>query len=183
MKVKLLCSEAVGRVAAELLKSRGFEIDDHSLYSFIERGLPVPDEGVHILFDGKNLSDLLDFLDGFLKNRDLIKEMDVIIGRKKGNYQPLEVKSLYYFQADGNTIYCYTESDKFEIQKKLYEIEEDLSRQGFTRINKSVIINIMLVSEIIPWFGGRLLLKLKKKSEELEVSRNYVKSFKEFLGL
>jgi len=58
-----------------------------------------------------------------------------------------------------------------------------ISRNNFIRVNKSYIVNILMVKEIIPWFGGRLLLKFSGSEEKIEVSRNYVKDFKQFLGM
>jgi DNA-binding LytR/AlgR family response regulator len=40
-----------------------------------------------------------------------------------------------------------------------------------------------MVSEIVPWFGGRLLLKFKGLVAEIEASRKHVPSFKSFIGM
>ena len=71
---------------------------------------------------------------------------------------------------------------KYRIKDKLYQLEEELAAEGFIRINKSEIVNILHIREIVPWFNGRLLLKLDNK-REVEVSRSYAGNFKDFLGL
>ena len=69
------------------------------------------------------------------------------------------------------------------MKEKLYELEGKLPRSQFIRVSKSYIVNIGNVKEIIPWFGGRLILRFTSGNKEVEVSRSQVKSFKEFLGM
>jgi DNA-binding LytR/AlgR family response regulator len=90
---------------------------------------------------------------------------------------------VHYFVANGNYVYGQTHQGSIEINRKLFEIERDFRGSYFFRIHKSYVINIRWVREIIPWFGGRLLIRIKETDEEIEVSRNYVKAFKEFLGM
>lgn len=68
------------------------------------------------------------------------------------------------------------------MKKKLYAYEQDLVNHDFFRINKSQLVNLMAVKEIIPWFNGRLVLNMGDK-KELEVSKNYAKNFKNLLGI
>ena len=88
-----------------------------------------------------------------------------------------------FFMSDGNYVYCQTDVQRLEVNKKLYELESSYADMGFIRINKSHVVNILKVNEIVPWFGGRLLLSFKGIKDEIPVSRHYVSGFKEFLGL
>ncbi len=182
MKISLICPENSRRVVSELLRSRGFEIGGGAEISFVIRAPGDPGSGVEVLFSMNDLDVLLGFLDNG-GTAPAGSGGSVLAGRKDGRFQPLEPGEIYYFQADGNTVYGVTETSRYEIRKKLFEIEADTAFKSFVRINKSFIVNIRQVGEIIPWFGGRLLIKLKKRKEELEVSRVFVGSFKAFIGL
>lgn len=60
--------------------------------------------------------------------------------------------------------------------------EKALKSSAFIRINKSQLVNILNVKEIIPWFNSRLVVSLTNK-KELEVSRFYSKSLRTLLDL
>jgi len=108
----------------------------------------------------------------------------MIVGRQPNAeaYEIIPLEEINLFEAEGNYTYCLTDGRRLRVKNKIYELEVSLLEQGFIRIGKSLIVNIMQVAEITPWFGSRLLLKLKS-GQEIEVARNYVKGFKEFLEL
>jgi len=105
------------------------------------------------------------------------------MGKKDNAFEVLKPDTICFFISDGNYVYGQTENRKYEINKKLYELENNLAQKGFVRVNKSHIVNILKVKEIAPWFGGRLLLTFKGITDEIQVSRHYINHFKEFLGL
>ena len=180
MKINLKCPENHYLILAELLKTKGIEISGESPYYMIDSSLPIPQAELVIVFDSRNPKPLLNFLDQLLLEKTNLR---TIVGKTNESLVPLQLEDIYYFEADGNNVYCRTKINHYEISKKLYEIEEILIGSGFVRINKSCIVNILMVAEIFQWFSGRLLLKLKDLPKELEVSRFYVKNFKDFIGL
>jgi two-component system LytT family response regulator len=184
MKIKLKCPESHYLVIMELLKTRGIEVSEESSYCLVDKcidSLPN-DNQVIILFDSQNPKQLLNFMDELSPDKEKT-DIQTIIGKKGESYVPLQVEDIYYFEAAGNIVYCKTKTDRYEVTKKLYELEKKFGDLGFIRINKSHIINILMVSEIFQWFNGKLLLRIKDQKQELEVSRFYVKIFKDFLGL
>lgn len=68
------------------------------------------------------------------------------------------------------------------IKDKLYELEEKLKQYGFIRINKSIIINVHEIDYIIPEIYNRYSIYMKS-GIVLVLSRNYMKSFKEYLKI
>jgi len=50
------------------------------------------------------------------------------------------------------------------------------------RINKSQLVNLRNVKEIIPWFNSRLVFVLES-GKELEVSKLYSKAIRKILSL
>jgi len=181
MNIQLICSKN-RKVITEILNSRGIRISDDADIVLVERGAALPEPGIAIVYDSQNLNPLIDFLDN-LSVSSKKTDLAIIPVKNADSYEILQPSQVYYFFSEGNYIYCITKNAKFEVKKKLYELEIDLGQQGFIRINKSTIVNILKVSEISPWFGGRLVLKLNELNDKIFVSRSYVSGFKEFLGL
>ncbi len=180
MKISLHCNNN-RKAFEEILVSRNFILDDHAPVSFVERGLPVPETGLVLVFDPFNLNEFIEFLDSFPKT--VTGKINHIVGKKGDSFEIVLTDAIIYITADGNTTKCFTEDYQYEIKQKLYELEDALVDHGFIRINKSHIINILWVEEIIPWFAGRLLLKFREIDDKIEVSRSYVRKFKDFIGM
>jgi DNA-binding LytR/AlgR family response regulator len=180
MKICLRCNNN-RKAFEEILESRNFIPDDNAPVSFVERGLPVPETGIVLVFDPDNLNEFIEFLDRFPKTST--GSVKHIVGKKGDSFEIILTELIIYIMADGNTTWCFTEDYKYEIKQKLYELEDALAGRGFIRINKSYIINITWVEEIVPWFAGRLLLKFREIDEKIEVSRSYVRKFKEYIGM
>ncbi len=182
MKIVLHGGPQNTEVLKELLSSRGINIVEKSPISFVPRGKPLPDKGIVVVYDTSQMDELINFIDS-IKNLFTQSNKEIIIGKKKEGYAVLQLPDIIYFVALGNYVYSQTMQERYEVKQKLYEIESNFTAQYFIRINKSYVINLRWIQEIIPWFGGRLLLKIKEIGEELEVSRNYVKAFKKSLGI
>ena len=105
-----------------------------------------------------------------------------LIGQLDEKYKIINYQDIILFEAQSGIIYARTNDKEYRVKEKLYQLEEELAAEGFIRINKSEIVNILHIKEIVPWFNGRLLLKLYIK-KEVEVSRSYAGYFKDFLGL
>ncbi len=183
MNVNLICSDTNKKVLSEIITSRKITLDPYAFIHIVEKGAAIPASGVTILFDPNNLNELVKFLDHFYPSSSQSKTMEVLMGKKDHVFEVLKPDAIYFFVSDGNDVYGLTENRKYEMNKKLYELESILTHKGFVRVNKSNVVNIMKVNEIIPWFGGRLLLTFKGIADEIQVSRHYVSYFKEFLGL
>jgi len=183
MKVNLVCSSRNEKVLIEIFKSRKFCLDKSAEISFVERGYSAPESGVTVLFNYFDLNKLLDFLDNFQTPASKEHRLDILTGKKDNSFEIIKPDMICFFMSDGNYVYCQTEIQRLEVNKKLYELESSYTNIGFIRINKSHIVNILKVNEIVPWFGGKLLLTFKGITDEIQVSRHYVSNFKEFLGL
>lgn len=180
MKINLLCSNN-RKAVVEILESRGFIIDDNSVITFAERSMPLPEQGIAIAFNPLDLNRFIEFLDAFPKTGTA--KTGHIIGKKGDSFEIIQSENIIYFLAEGNLTKCFTEDYEYEVKQKLYELEDSLNSKGFIRANKSHIINIMWVEEIIPWFAGRLLLKFREIENKIEVSRSYVRQFKNYIGM
>lgn len=86
---------------------------------------------------------------------------------------------LYIESVDGKT-FLYTDDWVYESSSRIYELEEMLKTKQFLRISKAMLINLMKISSVKPAFNGRFSAVLRS-GEEVIISRNYVKSFKNAL--
>lgn len=181
MDINLICSKSFYKVIVEILSTRGFKINDESTYSIIEKNYELPDNKIGILFDHKTLDDLVVLLDMLTESSEIPKNF--ILGRLNEKYEVVPYVDILYFQSNGNEISLKTCNNTFKVKEKLYELEKGLSSVGFVRINKANLINILNVKHITPWFGGKLLVNFKDIGDQLEVSKNYVKDLKDYLGM
>lgn len=94
----------------------------------------------------------------------------------------LEQDEILYFESVDDKVFAYTKDDVFETKSKLYQLEEELPANIFFRANKAVIVNIDKIDSLSPAFGGRFEAVLENGYKVI-ISRNYVNTLKELLGL
>lgn len=182
MQIELICSKQIEAILIELLTSRGISIDKNAQVCIVEKGLAIPDMKVGILFDMTNLNVLMELVSHLVGPSE--GNNQTIVGKsEEERYELITYPIICCFEGRGNAVFCITTTGEYRIKEKLYELEGKLPRSQFIRVSKSYIVNIGNVKEIIPWFGGRLILRFTRGNKEVEVSRSQVKSFKEFLGM
>ena len=185
MKIKLICSEKFKLLLKEILEFRGFIISDHAQLFLIEKGMTLPENGISIVFNPNEMDQLISLLKNIFSNNEkpLASEdslPDHLLGQIGENYELINYQDIILLETQSGDIYARTVNGKdYRLKEKLYELEKMLASDGFIRINKSNIVNILHINEIVPWFNGRLLLKLNKE-KEVEVSRSYARDFKRF---
>lgn len=167
-------------IIREVMRNLEGEETENAEISLIENGSPVPEKGLSLVFAKDNLAELI----RFLNRLNSVKQVPhILIGRKHETFEPLRLEDILFFRSAGNNLFAHTERQAYEMKQKLFEMEKLISCDNFIRVNKSNIINVLKIKEIIPWFGGRILLRLIASDERIEVSRNYVKDFKQFLDM
>jgi len=180
MVVNLICSDQLKPILLELLKNRDIEISEDADVVIVESTLNYDNNKLAIVFNMNTMDKLIAFLDGLNETGE---NAQVISGKSDDGYEVMPYSTISYFEGIGNNVYAVNEDKKYKIKEKLYELEPKLKSQGFIRVSKSFIVNIVKIDRIQPWFNGKLLLKLSVPLAEIEVTRKYVKDFKSFLGL
>lgn len=98
-------------------------------------------------------------------------------------YIQVMINTITYIEAFGDEVYMHLKDDYSKLIKEpLYQLEAKLAPYHFVRIGKSFIVNITKIKTIKTSFNAKLGLELVD-STHLEVSRSYVKSFKQALGI
>lgn len=121
------------------------------------------------------ITDEISEIVSFVKSRQ-----GVLSGKKDGNIWEISILDVFYFEAVDNRSFIYTESDSFEINMRIYELEEMLNKCSFVRVQKGMIVNLMKIKSIKPGLSGRYVASLKN-GEEVIISRSYVPTLKEAL--
>ncbi len=105
--------------------------------------------------------------------------MDWVPCEQHGHTVPVSVQDVVYIVAERETIFVCTNHDRYPTKFTLQELQERLPEQ-FLRTHRSFIANMHQVREIMPYFNGTYLLKMKDKAQsEVVVSRSNVKRVKE----
>ncbi len=92
-----------------------------------------------------------------------------------------DAEDIIYFEAAQGKTYAVTETGRYEINEKLYELSNTLNCKGFIQINKSTVVNINYVLSVSAEFSGNYTARLKKNKGTLIISRKYFNSFKNFV--
>jgi DNA-binding LytR/AlgR family response regulator len=179
LNIELICSEKNYKKLKKILQEKNFIISKSSEIAIIEDGYHYKSRKVQLIFNQTNLDKLIEFINKL--SYVSISNNNLILGKKDNSYKLIKHGLISYFEANGNDVSFISENNRFYVKSRLYEIEETLSSKGFIRINKSYIINIRFIKDIIPWFNSRILLKMRDNSE-LEVSKSYSKKFKNYIG-
>ena len=111
------------------------------------------------------------------------KEKDRFLVRLGNHIHSIKTAEIVLFFAEGRTVYLVTkEHKKFIIDFKLEEIEQIIKSSLFFRVNRSFIININEIKDVIVYANSRLKITPKVKLEkEIIVSREKVNTFKTWL--
>ena len=106
------------------------------------------------------------------KTRFLVKVGDHI--------RSVKAENIDLFYAEGRTVYIITnKNNKYIIDFKLEELQTNLNPNMFFRANRSFIININAISDVVVYSNSRLKIELIREFEkEIIVSRDKVSQLK-----
>jgi len=103
---------------------------------------------------------------------------------KAGKKLLLAVEELFYVMAKDDYSYLHTDGERYLSTLSLADLERKLEPRGFFRVHRRFVVNLSQVKEVVPMYGGTLLLTLKDKAAtQVPVSRRRVPSLKKALGL
>jgi DNA-binding LytR/AlgR family response regulator len=94
----------------------------------------------------------------------------------------IPANDILYFEAVDNKTFLYTRDKSYDIEKRLYELEEMLDDRDFFRCSKAVIINVTKIEKLKPELTRNILATLCN-GERVIISRRYARAFKKMIGL
>jgi len=137
----------------------------------------VPKDKVGIILDDSDLEKIRPILEM------MAIERSQVLFQTPSGYVQLNVKDISYLEAYGEDIYMHgSEITNQIIKQPLYQLEEILKPYHFVRIGKSYVVNMSKIRYIRTAFNAKLDIELISGTH-LEVSRSFVKDFKNALGI
>jgi two-component system response regulator LytT len=110
--------------------------------------------------------------------------VDRVPVEKAGKKLLLEVEDIFYVMAKDDYSYLFTDGERYLSTISLAQLELKLEPRGFFRVHRRFLVNLSQVREVVPMYGGTLLLTLKDSAPtQVPVSRRRVPSLKKALGL
>jgi len=102
------------------------------------------------------------------------------INASRGNaVRIITVEEILYFKADNKYTLVVTRDGESIIRKTIKELGEELDPTMFWQIHRSSLVNVNAIDSVVRDIGGRVLLKLKQRSESLPVSDAYSHLFRQ----
>lgn len=106
---------------------------------------------------------------------------NVITGKIDGRNYTLTPNEIYYFESVDNKVFAYSKDKVYDINLKLYELEEIYKNTPLIRINKNTVLNTRKIKSFKSSLNGRMEAILKNK-EMVIISRKYVPILRAVLG-
>lgn len=113
----------------------------------------------------------------------MMRMIDMQIAVRKDNETYLlETEKILYIEAVDRKTFVYTNSENFESELKLYEIEQELTERDFLRISKNSIVNLRKIKSLKTDVNRKIRITLQN-GEQIVVSRMYSDELRKKLGL
>ncbi|MDQ6422002.1 LytTR family DNA-binding domain-containing protein [Paenibacillus sp. LHD-117] len=114
--------------------------------------------------------------------REDIHFLNTLTGFSDNKFAVIEPRDVLYLEAGPDGLMAHTKSKPYSIKETLHYYENIWAAKGFVRINKSQLVNLLHVKEIVPWFNSRYVLRMDNHAE-LEVSKMFSKKLRNTLNI
>ena len=109
------------------------------------------------------------------------EDQKVVVASEDERWIVLRPEEIFLVRVEEQKTVVYTRDKRYKTTLRLYEAENAL-KNDFMRISKAALVNLRQLDCVEPSFGGSMLLILKNGCKEY-ISRKYLPSFKQYLGL
>ncbi len=108
-------------------------------------------------------------------------DMQIAVKRDNETYL-LDTDKILYVEAVDRKTFVYTNSDTYESELKLYELEQELVERDFLRISKQSLVNLRKIKSLKADVNRKIRITLQN-GEQIVVSRMYSDELRRKLGL
>lgn len=178
--VQILGSGKVYQKLKQELSKYQIEVVEDSNLVLVERGYEIPGGKLAVVFDAIDYMDVIQLL--VSSARKGLHYPNTVTGFSKNKFTVIENIDILYLEAGPEGIIAHTAQGHYSMKEALQYYESIWDDKGFIRVNKSQLVNLLHVKEIIPWFNSRYVLKMNN-DVELEVSRMYSKKLRTTLNI
>lgn len=112
-------------------------------------------------------------------SNELQKRTTNVLVEDYGKTVILKLKDIYLIRVENSETIVYGKEKHYQINKRLYEVEEILD-EDFVRISKSSVINSNRIDYLEPALGGLAKVVLINGMVEF-ISRKYYREFKKLM--
>ncbi len=98
--------------------------------------------------------------------------------RHNGRDYNIRINDIFYIETVDNICFAATEKETYELKKSLLQIESGLKDTAFTRISKSMLLNVSKLKSVAPFPNHRMDGELIN-GEHVIISRSYIAELKE----
>ena len=96
----------------------------------------------------------------------------------------LRISEIRYVEADSRGARVVTNDENARFRGTFAECVHRLENHAFLRVHRAYLVNVAHITEITPSFGGTFVLRVdNRERSEVPVSRSYVRTVRERLGL
>lgn len=154
---------------------------DYLVKPFSEKRVAKTLERIYEILDKKDPKEKnTNNLKNYLNENEPTDLKKIWLERENENLLLLDYKDIYWFAAEDKKVYAHSFNEKFAVRYTLKELESILVNDKFIRVHKAYLVNISHISELVPWFSGNYLVRMKDESRsELKLSRRYAAKLKE----
>jgi len=163
---------------------KAFEVNS---IAYLLKPITMPDlssamEKLNLLQESTNEENLIDLkaiLTGISNTKQYKSRFMVKIGE---HIRSVTTDQILFFYADGRNAYIATDQGRrLIIDHKLEDLEKLLDPKKFFRVNRTYIMNISSITDVILYTNSRLRIVTETKvDKEIIVSREKVQSFKQW---
>jgi two-component system LytT family response regulator len=94
----------------------------------------------------------------------------------------VDVSDVAYFYAKDKLTFAVTGDKHHAIDPSIADLEQRLPPRQWMRVHRSTLVRIAAIKALHPWFGGKLMIRLKDGTE-LPVARERASQVRTALGL
>ncbi len=96
----------------------------------------------------------------------------------------LDYADVLWIEAEEKDVFMQTSAgERLRVRYTLKELEPRLAPHHFARVHKAFLVNLDYVTEVVPWFSGGYIIRMKDKANtEIPMSRRYAALVKKLTG-
>ena len=114
--------------------------------------------------------------------RDLNYQVQTLTVQKNGDKLRIPIADVFLIESFGRNILIHVENESFNIDKRLYQLESELTQYKFIRVNKSQILNTKKIKKMRSLINYKIKVTLKN-NQIIYVTRGYYHIFKEIMEI
>ena len=103
--------------------------------------------------------------------------------RKGGRTVLLAIDDIIFLSAKNKSTYAHTYENQYLVDMTLGELEGKMTRETFTRVHRSYLVNLNKVKEILRVDGGYVVVAADRDESHIPVARRQVRAFRGAVGI